>query len=52
MTENSCISGELVNWFVFSRENSGITLTKIVNFQKFVWLSALSKIMRIKLEMF
>lgn len=52
MTENSCISRELVNWFVFSKENSGVTNTKIVHFQRFVWISALSKIMKIKLEMF
>lgn len=52
MTENSSISGELVNWFVFSKENPGVTHTKVVNFQEFVWLSVLSKIMRIKPEMF
>lgn len=52
MTENSGVSEELVNWCVFSKENAGVTHTKVVHFQKFVWLSALSKVMSVKPEMF
>lgn len=53
MAENSGISGELVNWFVFSKEHSGVTHTKVVNFQVCLAFFLHShQIIRIKSEMF
>lgn len=34
MTEKNCLlSAGLLHWFMFNKENSGITYTKIVHFQ-------------------